>query len=646
MTKRQLLHSPEIGGFGDDDTPPPPPHWLAEGLSFYGGAVAAPPAEYGQGAEEPQAEWGEAEGAPPGYYPQDPSLRPTSSNVPQLNSGSYPQWGEQPIASTDNTPKFSYPSSAYNQQLPAQPTYNYEQQAEPIRAPSAPPSTVGLSSMEETPSMENFPASIQQGPPVVAGGAAAPGAGAWSDDGPRPATVGSLGLKKSDDGGNSAEPPAANAGLVMGAPPAALGSGQGMTLAQLRAMKAAQAGEFSPDMPAKAMPPMPPMAPAGSIDPLALRTATKEGDGLSPGDKKVGAVDKDGKPLKVPVLPEAGPDPGIPGRRAAGVAWIMFAGLTAFLAMLLGQVAGAGPVLESSVVVIAPLGIFGVLLLSGADWAGAAGIVLSLLVSVGIAGIGGLVHTSNPSIHGIAGLSLLPTSVGIPLMVVGFLFFVSNLLMLVKSPGLPRAVVGAFLVVVPQMFVVALVATAEIRPRLIKQVVPPAVATLGSAEAGYLFEKPEGWTGFDWTEATTVSVLAKGLKTEPDHFFLDKTQAMMVSFYLDTPPKRGLAELFQANKPTPLEEEIMRGLLPTEEKPATYELPTRVEGVAPKVVKESVMEGTTTARVTLALTITKIPMGEQFVLVVFARDAKSQVVTAADETAALNAFIAGLEFRK
>jgi len=646
LTKRQLLHSPEIGGFGDDDTPPPPPRWLAEGLSFYSGSIAAPTLDHGQSWQEPQPEYGEAEGAPPGYHPQDDSLRPTSSNVPQMNSGSYPQWGEQPAASADNSPKFSYPSSAYNQQPPAQPAYSYDQ-PEPVRNVPSPPTTVGLSSMEEVASMENFAASIQKGPPVVGGGAAVPRAGAWSDDPPRPATVASLGLKKTtEDPRESPEPPSANSGLVMGAPPAALGSGQGMTLAQLRAMKAAQAGEFPPDTPAKPMPSMPSMAPIGSIDPLALRTSAKESDGLSPSDKKVAVLDKDGKPLKVPALPEAGPDHGIPGRRAAGIAWIMFAGLTAFLAMLLGQVAGAGPVLESSLIAIAPVAMFGILLLAGAEWAGAAGIVLSLMVGVGVGGIGGLVHTGNPFVQGVAGLSLLPTSVGIPLMVVGLLFFVANLMMLVKTPGIPRATFGAFLIVVPQILIVALVAGSEIRPRLVKQTVPPAVAKLGTAEAGYLFEKPEGWTGFDWTEATTVSVLAKSLKTKPDHLFLDKTQAMMVSFYLDTPPKRGLADLFQANKPTPLEEEIMRGLLPKDEKPTTYELPTRIDGVAPKSVKESIMEGTTAARVTLALTITKIPMGDQFVLVVFARDAKSRMVTSADADAALNEFVTGLDFRK
>ncbi len=344
-----------------------------------------------------------------------------------------------------------------------------------------------------------------------------------------------------------------------------------------------------------------------------------------------GAVDADGKPKYVPELNLRQVDPGSLGRRVAAGAWLFFSFLILLSIFQTNQV-------SIGIASTSPLILTGLLLITGARWAGILGIIMSVLISVFYIFIGLLVIGFDV-LTSFGGVSMLPTSVGYSLIAMGVCFFFGNLLMLVKAPELGRSLFGALLVVVP---LVATVAVAQLSieafvPKLTNPIDGFDSKEYGSSYENFYVVKPESWGAFEWAEIEIFSPLATDLTTKPNYNFLNQRQDALLSIYLTEPPKNTLATMLGQEILSPIEEEIIRGLPKKNREPVTY----TYQGYE---FQENVYGGTLDRGVSLKITIAHAVVGDKLFVIALTQRANEDGVTSSDSDPIFNEYFQSLRF--
>jgi hypothetical protein len=336
------------------------------------------------------------------------------------------------------------------------------------------------------------------------------------------------------------------------------------------------------------------------------------------------AVNADGVPNYVPPLPEPLPDEGSLGRRVAAGAWVMFSVLLLISALKAGMISGF-------MIVIMPMLIVAALLFSGREWTSTLGLIAGMLLGFLHIGFAALIIAGSGILSNV-GIAL-PMGIMYGVAGVGLLIIVANMVMLMGTPGLGRSMFGAVLMVVPLVALTGWASTLHLKPLLTKPVDDWQSSPLGGN--GLLFVKPGNWANFKWEQVSTVAVPGRGLSTEPNYHFLDRSQDLLFAIYKTELPQKSLSSLFGPKELYPLEKEVGRGFAPTSD-PEVYQF----NGAE---FTEMNFEGTTEQGDRLSVTLSRVEHNDQFFYFVLTRDAKSTSTTAEDATEALNQFFKGLK---
>lgn len=344
------------------------------------------------------------------------------------------------------------------------------------------------------------------------------------------------------------------------------------------------------------------------------------------------AIDEDGIPRYIPALPVV-VEEGVTGRRICGLAWAIFGAI-------LGLVVYNAGIFSYGTLFFAPVLIVGLLLTTGAHWAGTLASVVAFLCFV-VYNFAGYVIAYTPE-----GISLppilttLPSEFGVSLMWFGFLLPVATLIMILGDSKTPRAVAGALLMLVPTVALTIWVTstTTIFRPKLAEPRGPIAAETIRAEGAGYTFTKPEGWVTYEWNRAREISPLAQGVSSVPNYFFLNGNQDMMLAFHIDEAPRRTLASLLGQTVRTPIEEDLSRNLPATQpgSDPFFFQ---EVE------FQEVVYTGAVENGARVSVTVVKGDLGNRTLIISLTRDLQSNRTTAEDADAVLNNVIGSLRFR-
>lgn len=342
------------------------------------------------------------------------------------------------------------------------------------------------------------------------------------------------------------------------------------------------------------------------------------------------AVDADGKPLYVPEIPAEEEDTTAYGRHVAGVAWLIFAAFMGAGFVIAGKMSLGGAFLT-------PMVLAGLFMLTAVRWSGVVGLLLSFVYGLTLGSVGSIILREGSLADTVLGIEQsLPDPYGFVLIGLGISFIVANVLMLVASPGMTRALTGAFLLVLPQVGAILLLATSEIRPKLVNPLDGPNPEALGTPQLGITFSKPQDWYTYPWTQMKTFSPMAMDLTTEPLFWFVNEKQDIMVAFYYDE-ARRSLAQLFGGpERLTPLEREVTREMASQSETPSSFSF-------GGKVFVEELYEGTVSSGQRLSLIVDKTQVGDKTLLVVLTRDARHNSSRTEGETA-LNLFYKTLKF--
>ncbi|MCC6545783.1 hypothetical protein IT570_01345 [Candidatus Sumerlaeota bacterium] len=422
-----------------------------------------------------------------------------------------------------------------------------------------------------------------------------------------------------------------DAGFAITTPPA-ISVGAGVTAAdaaQQQAFKApsiADLGRIPPPGSPEGMPPgfgAPPPPPMPQ--PAAAPYASQGLDGA-----RGPAVDRDGRPLFVPQMPEEKEDEGAYGRRVAAVAWLIFGILAgAGISLSLKQVSLAGSVAT-------PLLVIGMMMFTGKKWAGVLGLLGAVAYAAFLAWVGhGLLNGDAQFLGRIKLDHAPPPLVGQLFYGLGATFLLGNLLMLVGRSGVVRAVLGAFLLIVPLVAVAGTIALNSGRMLVANPLGNSSKAIIHLDDEGISFVKPEGWNTFNWKDVASNAPVAGGLTTRPRAFYLNERQDLLFAIYMDDPAKAGLAQLFSTDSLTQLEQEVTRGLPPVGQNGDTFDL----QG---KTFLENTYEGTTAANGKFSIITNKTQLDGRILLITITRDARAN--DDADEASrALNAFYKSFE---
>jgi hypothetical protein len=327
------------------------------------------------------------------------------------------------------------------------------------------------------------------------------------------------------------------------------------------------------------------------------------------GESAGAAVDADGRPRYVPELPEEAEDPAAYGRRVAGVTWSLYGVLLALTVGLMTKNVSVGGSFGTPILLV------GLAMLTGARWSGILGVVATLVYTVSLSIAGYFITNPNPAFFQSFHLTSPPPehyAYAFFLLALSCLF--SNLLMLVGSPGVTRAILGAFLMILPQIGATALIAAGESRPMLTSSIGGKEPAIVRDDKQGFSFVKPAGWSTYSWAEASRIAPVVRGLTTEPSSFFLNEKQDLLFAVYLDEVPKRSLAQLFGPEKLTPLEREITRDLPSVKDAPEPFDF-------AGKPFLENSYEGTASNGAKLYIILNKVQVGDRMLLITMTRDA-------------------------
>jgi len=218
---------------------------------------------------------------------------------------------------------------------------------------------------------------------------------------------------------------------------------------------------------------------------------------------------------------------------------------------------------------------------------------------------------------------------------IAWTFVISAILMLVKAPGMGRAVLGAFVLLMPLIGGTVWInaTTDQFTPKLASPTETAEAAQQGSTLEGFFFTKPAGWVSYEWNRVMELSSLATQLKKRPNYYYFNPTQGKMVSFYLDDIPPRTIATLLGQYKPSLMEETLIRGL-PAVGRPSAY----KVGGAD---FTERSYEGQL-GPARLHLTIAKAEIGEKVLLVVLTQNVKNALTEVKDAEDPLNAFMSEL----
>ncbi len=606
---QQVLHNPDRGGLGggarpdrEDDPLPPPP----------GDAIPGYPEEYvapDEGYHDPNAVYDP--NAPQEYYAHDPAYGQEQAgydpNAPQYDEGYY--GGEQ---------QGQYDPQAYQEAYGEAPQ---DVQGHGYEAPA--------SRQDAAPSSHRFVVGAGYGPEDM--GQETPHVQATSGGRPvnpsdpdspitQSPTIGSdpsaqqlsVGPRKVESAEPMPPPPALDEGVPM------------VGLQDYKVPTVADLARGGIGVPPLSLPPMPDSETIAE-GPSEVRPnyATQ-----SYGDMGGPAIDEDGNPRFIPQIPVISEEAGVPGRRVCGVSWLIFAALFGFVASLSGEFSPA-------TVFLAPMVIGAFLLLYGASWGGGLGIFLSVIYFAAFSGIGYTIAYTPDKVDNLLGVSLFPPQVGFAFMGIAWTFVISAILMLVKAPGMGRAVLGAFVLLMPLIGGTVWInaTTDQFTPKLASPTETAEAAQQGSTLEGFFFTKPAGWVSYEWNRVMELSSLATQLKKRPNYYYFNPTQAKMVSFYLDDIPPRTIATLLGQYKPSLMEETLIRGL-PAVGRPSAY----KVGGAD---FTERSYEGQL-GPARLHLTIAKAEIGEKVLLVVLTQNVKNALTEVKDAEDPLNAFMSEL----
>ncbi|MEO8376698.1 MAG: hypothetical protein ABI579_03440, partial [Candidatus Sumerlaeota bacterium] len=366
-------------------------------------------------------------------------------------------------------------------------------------------------------------------------------------------------------------------------------------------------------------------SPAGAQPPTA---SPYGGQGF--GEIRGPAVDKDGRPLYVPALPEEKEDEGAYGRRVAAVAWLLFGILSAgAISLWLKQVSIAGSVTT-------PLILVGLMMFTGKKWSGVLGLLATVAYTALLAWIGHVLLNGDQEFLTKLNLDNAPPPLfGQMFYGLALTFLLSNLMMLISKPGVLRAILGAFLMVLPLVGVTGMMTITKVRPVVTNPLGGPNKAIIHLDDEGISFVKPDGWTTYNWADVIKTAPVAEDLSRQPLAFYLNDSQDMMFAIYVDDSAKNGLAQLFGGEKVTPLEEEVTRGLPSVGKDGETFDL----QG---KTFLENLYEGTTESNGKFSVIINKTQLGGRMLLVTMMRDARVNRATD-DASKALDLFYESFE---
>ncbi|MCC5876594.1 MAG: vitamin K epoxide reductase family protein [Candidatus Sumerlaeia bacterium] len=326
------------------------------------------------------------------------------------------------------------------------------------------------------------------------------------------------------------------------------------------------------------------------------------------------------------------PDPGVLGWRFAGATWLVFSILMAI------------PFLNSGVSVITtasifgPLGVLGLILLSGWRWTGLLALGAATVYSMFFGFLGYLLIFDIHTLTVIGDIGQLPPEYGIGMMVIGASFLFSNVLLLVAAPESTRAVLGSLITLVPTIAAVGFFLFGDTKPRLHTPLIGYSPAEFESREPRFRFIKPAGWTVYHWEDIRDHSRLGRGLTTEPDFYFVDQEQSLLFKIYIKEPPRRSLADLLGGPTLTPLEIEATRGFAPTQSQPDTF--PFKGTDIT---ITESIHEGVLEDDTSLSVILDRTEVAGKMLLIVMTRDIHSGVSHTIAERE-LNKFYKDLEF--
>ncbi|CAN5321525.1 hypothetical protein BH09SUM1_BH09SUM1_14040 [soil metagenome] len=363
-------------------------------------------------------------------------------------------------------------------------------------------------------------------------------------------------------------------------------------------------------------------AAAADSKPAARQTSLYTGT-LAGADKHATpAVNQDGVPAFIPEL-TAIEDPALNGRRIAGLAWIVYA-----LLVLAGGLA-QGDIQTASYAGV-PMIAMGAMLLAGFEWASVFALIVSAVVFLGF-GILALAAIGVEDVISLTGLHEMPPAYGAAFFASGLFFLGGNLLMLLGQAGTGRAVSGAILKLLPLAALAAVFAMTPVRPRLIDPLSPTTSEVIGGEPTDYFgFEKPAGWVTYDWPAASIAQhPLLTGLEHQPRYFYLDKSQDLMVSFYITEKQHKSLTELFGERGLTDLEKEISHNLPPAGE-------PTKFTSKGLDF-EENSYDGTLDNGAKLSVTIDRTDISDRTIYIVLSRDLRGKV-TEEQGVAALDTF--------
>lgn len=344
------------------------------------------------------------------------------------------------------------------------------------------------------------------------------------------------------------------------------------------------------------------------------------------------AIDEDGIPRYIPALPVP-VETGVRGRRICGMAWALFGAI-------LGLVVLNAGIFSYGTLFFAPLLIVGLLLMTGAHWAGTFASVVAFLCFLLYNFAGYVIAYAPEGISLPPILTTLPPEFGITLMWFGFLLPVATLIMILGDSATPRAVAGAILLLAPTIALTIWVTTTTtiFRPKLAEPRGPIAAETITATGAGYSFTKPEGWVTYEWNKAKEISPLAQGVSSVPNYFFLNGNQDMMLAFHIDEAPRRTLASLLGQTVRTPIEEDLARNLPATQptSKPFVF------QGIE---FQEVVYTGAVDTGARLSVTVVKGDLGNRTLIISLTRDMQSNRTTSEDADAVLNNVIGSLRIQ-
>ncbi len=353
-----------------------------------------------------------------------------------------------------------------------------------------------------------------------------------------------------------------------------------------------------------------------------------------------GPVDKDGVPRYVPPLPDSYDDQGTLGRKYAGVAWLIAGFLFVLGTILQGGVGtglcGTGPYL---------LG--GALMLTGKRWAGIIGLVFMTLISLASFGLAALVLTGSEFFDriGIPVGGLIP--LGIAIAAYGAFFVVSNLMMLVGAPGKGRALAGVLLMILSQVGMSVFLHTMPDATVGVSNPTGPVEAQrVQNRNPNFSFTKPADWATYNWDMVSAAGMAGKNgfalsseIVTRPRFHYINKSQDMMVAFYLADKPTN-LIQLFGAEKMTDIEKEFTREL-PTVGEPDSFIWPTDSE----VVWRETIHEGRLESGPKLRVIVDRTDLGEAgFLYIVLTANAERTIDQESIDKA-MNGFFEELVFK-